>query len=474
MQSSPRVKYNLLSFDGGGMRGYGSMLILERLMSYVKDIEGDANCLADLLKDVPDANCQFAESSFHPHDCPAGIEGSVMNEEVNKFLPCHYFDCIIGTSTGGLIAMMLGRLRMTVTHARQQYQLLGQQVFGSPRSFPYLSFRPLAIIKYNHEGLVKAVKDIIKRHDSIQQGPYGFPNASFNKTDYGVSLGKVYDSQWSPIRTNENEEMNEVNYRFQTYDTPEKTNSGDPNLGTAFTGPLWWVARACTAAPTYFIPKEIEALNGNIWRFKDAGLVLQNPTQEGVDEVLRWGPPSETYAQCFNTIVSIGAGLQRPPKNFGPGRAPGGGWLDTLAVIKAGFNFDNPEAVHKNMSRTLGVNGIYWRFNSDSHEWGNIKLDQYDEGTMTKMRTLANTYLAREDVKHDLQECAKSLVKHRRQRLKQQDAWERFALAVEYRCAAPGCFNHYNLKEDMENHMRRCHRGNQEKAKRLIWRYDRS
>lgn len=289
-----------------------------------------------------------------------------------------------------------------------------------------------------------------------------------------TALGKVYDSQWSPIKTNENEEMNEVNYRFQTYDTPEETNSGDPNLGTAFTGPLWWVARACTAAPTYFIPKEIEALNGNIWRFKDAGLVLQNPTQEGVDEVLRWGPPSETYAQCFNTIVSIGTGLQRPPKNFGPGRAPRGVWLDTLAVIKAGFKFDNPEAVHKNMSRTLGVNGIYWRFNGDSHEWGNIKLDQYDEGTMTKMRTLANTYLAREDVKHDLQECAKSLVKHRRQRLKQQDAWERFALAVEYRCAAPGCFNHYNLKEDMENHMRRCHRGNQEKAKRLIWRYDRS
>lgn len=91
-----------------------------------------------------------------------------------------------------LIAMMLGRLRMTVTHARQQYQLLGQQVFGSPRSFPYLSFRPLAIIKYNHEGLVKAVKDIIKRHDSIQQGPYGFPNASFNKTDYGVCSTCAY------------------------------------------------------------------------------------------------------------------------------------------------------------------------------------------------------------------------------------------------------------------------------------------
>jgi patatin-like phospholipase/acyl hydrolase len=30
-------------------------------------------------------------------------------------LPCTYFDLICGTSTGGLIALMLGRLRMVIT-----------------------------------------------------------------------------------------------------------------------------------------------------------------------------------------------------------------------------------------------------------------------------------------------------------------------------------------------------------------------
>jgi hypothetical protein len=37
-------------------------------------------------------------------------------EEEEELLPCHYFDFMYGTSTGGLIATtMLGRLRMTTT-----------------------------------------------------------------------------------------------------------------------------------------------------------------------------------------------------------------------------------------------------------------------------------------------------------------------------------------------------------------------
>ncbi|GKZ22835.1 hypothetical protein AbraIFM66951_004959 [Aspergillus brasiliensis] len=268
-------------------------------------------------------------------------------------------------------------------------------------------------------------------------------------------------------------ELGEVNYRFQTYDTPRETNAGDPNLGTAFTGPLWWVARACTAAPTYFIPKDIAALDGNIWRFKDAGLVLQNPTLEGVNELRRWGPQPQTYAERFSAIVSIGTGYQRPPAHFGPGQAPRGGWRDTYNVLRAGFRYDNPEAVHRAMRDTLGLRGIYWRLNDeDSEEWGKIKLDQYDEVTMEKMRRLANTYLAREDVERDLQMCAKNLVKHRRLRLMQGDEWERFALAVEYRCPVPGCFNHYNLRGDMASHMRRCHPGDRNEPTRLIWDYN--
>lgn len=62
----------LLSLDGGGVRGLSSLLILREIMEEIQR-QSDA-------EDIP--------------------------------LPCQYFDLIGGTSTGGLIAIMLGRLRM--------------------------------------------------------------------------------------------------------------------------------------------------------------------------------------------------------------------------------------------------------------------------------------------------------------------------------------------------------------------------
>jgi patatin-like phospholipase/acyl hydrolase len=68
MEHCPRV----LSLDGGGVRGLSSLLILKEIMAEIGRSAGSAQ----------DA------------------------------LPCEYFDLIGGTSTGGLIALMLGRLRM--------------------------------------------------------------------------------------------------------------------------------------------------------------------------------------------------------------------------------------------------------------------------------------------------------------------------------------------------------------------------
>jgi Patatin-like phospholipase len=68
----------IVSLDGGGVRGISALVILEEIMKEVRRREN--------LKDVP--------------------------------LPCDYFDLIGGTSTGGLIAIMLGRLRMVLTVLR--------------------------------------------------------------------------------------------------------------------------------------------------------------------------------------------------------------------------------------------------------------------------------------------------------------------------------------------------------------------
>src|ERR1700735_1756364 len=62
----------ILTLDGGGVRGLSSLLILREIMEEIGRQSG-------------------AERTP---------------------LPCDYFDLIGGTSTGGLIAIMLGRLRM--------------------------------------------------------------------------------------------------------------------------------------------------------------------------------------------------------------------------------------------------------------------------------------------------------------------------------------------------------------------------
>lgn len=47
--------------------------------------------------------------------------------------PCDYFDMIAGTSTGGLIAIMLGRLQMTVDECITAYTSLCNNVFKKKR-----------------------------------------------------------------------------------------------------------------------------------------------------------------------------------------------------------------------------------------------------------------------------------------------------------------------------------------------------
>ncbi|EME79669.1 uncharacterized protein MYCFIDRAFT_9528, partial [Pseudocercospora fijiensis CIRAD86] len=76
--------------DGGGIRGYASLLIIRALMDKIAKLESQ-----------PDG----------------------------KYRPHHYFDYFVGTSTGGLSAIMLGRLQMTVDDALALYDIIGTKVF---------------------------------------------------------------------------------------------------------------------------------------------------------------------------------------------------------------------------------------------------------------------------------------------------------------------------------------------------------
>ncbi|KAJ5662450.1 tetratricopeptide repeat domain protein [Penicillium maclennaniae] len=85
----PGDQIRLLTLDSGGVRGLSSLIILQQLMATVD-----------------------------PESPPK---------------PCDYFDMIGGTSTGGLIAIMLGRLQMTVNECIDAYTSLSNKVFEKKR-----------------------------------------------------------------------------------------------------------------------------------------------------------------------------------------------------------------------------------------------------------------------------------------------------------------------------------------------------
>jgi hypothetical protein len=77
--------------DGGGTRGYWTLLVLQRLVEVVEDDEF-------LFREAGMLGQQHAANSYHPEPCPKSLP-----QYANQFLPCHYFDIICGSGTGAYV-----------------------------------------------------------------------------------------------------------------------------------------------------------------------------------------------------------------------------------------------------------------------------------------------------------------------------------------------------------------------------------
>lgn len=510
----------ILTLDGGGIRGYSSLMILKALMHEIWLVEqrlddeerqqeqrGQATAPLGSLsgatkQSVPGAKenrgrrsneageesgdaveaehsdgaevveRQYGVTATSPSaesSTPAPVlrtvqrDGLTANVTANKtiteeeLLPCHYFDFMYGTSTGGLISTMLGRLRMTVSECLELYRKVGDDLFGKQRSRIPLK------TKYYHEPLERAVQDIVgaRCHEhpncSGKDDLHPWEEYASNTT----SEGRIFDvneprvCQSCCLTATHDENISEA-YLLRSY--PHYYSENSPNWITRYNEgadelPIWKVTRATSAAPFYFemISHEVEGVTKS---FKDGGIRENNPSGAALSEF------HALYGEDVHQpalLLSVGTG--RPDQTQdgfasawpGPfGRLPiVSKFLEKRAVIQnLLIKYTEGEKQHHQMrEHAHGEHTWYKRLNV-SHGLETMPLDDWVKGdwqghpnmpggaSLSHMEDVTEKYLERTfDERVDsyappsimLKQAAEKLVRQRRAREREGgERWETF------------------------------------------------
>ncbi|KAL4887777.1 acyl transferase/acyl hydrolase/lysophospholipase [Aspergillus ambiguus] len=287
----------LLSLDGGGVRGLSTLYVLQVMMKHINDERKKLGW--------------------------------------NALKPCEIFDLIGGTSTGGLIAIMLGRLEMDVGECIEAYKSLSKEIFENSAWFPLK--RSLDIKdRFDSAALERCVRDIVQKH--IGEGKH--PDTEL-LNDGNKRSSKVFV-------TATRKEIATSTVRFRSYDSKRQAIPVSATICQA--------ARATSAATTFFEPATV---GDSQQQYADGGLGANNPIHEVWAEAKDiWSPNRDNLAELVKCCVSIGTGHQKTTPIFdGPYKF----MTETLAAI-ATQTEKTAEQFHRQWSEMFKANRCF-RFN---------------------------------------------------------------------------------------------------------------
>ncbi|CAM1503382.1 Fc.00g081580.m01.CDS01 [Cosmosporella sp. VM-42] len=325
----PGHDIRLLALDGGGVRGLSSLMILQNLMSTID----------------PDAPPK----------------------------PCDYFDMIAGTSTGGLIAIMLGRLQMTVDECIAAYTSLSNKVFEKKSHRVKINGQLQG--RFDSAALEQAVKQTLA--DS------GHSKDALLK-DRSDGACKVLVCATSK----------------ETGDTVCLTSyrsaRGVAHLYDSTT--IWQACRATSAATTFFDPIAIGPYQE---QFVDGALGANNPIYTLWTQAQDvWG--DDQLRSRLRCLVSIGAGVPalKPVRNDVLGI---GATLTNLATETE----KTAEQFRRDKS-SLDDEGRYYRFNV-SRGLEDVGLEESKK--QREIAAATGRYVASQDVFRQMKACANGLAR---------------------------------------------------------------
>ncbi|KAK5655883.1 hypothetical protein OQA88_5422 [Cercophora sp. LCS_1] len=333
----------VLSLDGGGIRGISSLLILENIMEQILQECG--------LESVP--------------------------------RPCEYFDFIGGTSTGGIIAIMLGRLGMTVDQCLKAYTDVAEQAFTRKKHKLPVSSTGIFSATALEEAIKKAVMKFCNHPNCVarrsqQEGPPANTPASETCPHSDLAFRDTACTKTAVLAiTRENVDTRPT--LFTTYDVSAKFHGCT----------IWQVARATSAATTFFKPAVV---GRDRIKFVDAGFGYNNPCEVLVAEAEKQFPNRKGNL----LVLSIGTGLGDVVKirdNF-------------PSIIRALKNMaTSSKKVAARLDNQYGDSGKYYRFNVDKG-LEDVTLSDWKEASAIS----AHTYNYLEENRRRVEMFVKSLV----------------------------------------------------------------
>ncbi|KAF8238015.1 FabD/lysophospholipase-like protein [Tricholoma matsutake] len=308
----------------------------------------------------------------------------VMNKTAPEKKTCEIFDMIAGTSAGGLIAIMLGHLEMTVDECITEYETLSRTIFAKYKFGD----------KLMQGGRLEATG---ARYDSsILENAF----KEFVGKKLGTKDAKLLNEQGSckvcvmAVRADADNNRGPVFLR--SYTNPQTLSLLPDCL-------VWQAGRATSAAPSYFTPVKV-----GTYKLVDGGLLANNPLGWLWSELLDvFGPARRTA--CF---LSLGTGI---PANQRVGRAH---ILDRSEIVD-GFSSaaTNSQLINILFKALLDAYAPatatkkYWRLNVGELIPGtdNYKdLGELDDLTkIDEFRKMTNAYIeAQQDL---IKDCASAL-----------------------------------------------------------------
>ncbi|KAF2875101.1 acyl transferase/acyl hydrolase/lysophospholipase [Massariosphaeria phaeospora] len=323
----------LLSLDGGGVRGLSSLYILKDLM--------------------------------------ARLNHQRQSDGLARVKPCEVFDLIGGTSTGGLIAIMLGRLEMDVDACMAAYSELMKAVFKEESSWLPVSWSGKLKARFDSAKLRSAVDDVIASsgasttdafNDNKARGCHTFVCATAKETA-GVT-------------------------RLRSYTLPS---------GSHIPATICEAALATSAATGFFDPVSIGAR-----QFVDGALGANNPVDEVEGEAANiWSSNTGDLKPLVKCFISIGTG--NPGK-----KALEDNIVKFLSKSLVGIATQTEETEKKFIARWAKHydEKRFFRFNVDQG-LQDVGLAEYKE--QGKMEAATDEYLQHQAQKFRVRDCVENL-----------------------------------------------------------------